>query len=229
MTTKKFVLFISFSLYVAGTGLAQIELPEGTTKGLEKYNKEQKAKETPNAAEDDKQSEKEKAWEKMWEDNKKDFSEAASYFDTKALNCLFLSILYIDGYLQLKNLADNEQEGQLKCDLLGTQVSAIGMSTMILYCPEYLVGLSDSEFKELVFDPIQAMEKDKNKPQSVELWHGKFAKIMMWFRKRSGILDGDGHYIDIQDLLNNFFSPESIVVRSLQIGRQMEELGCDDY
>ena len=223
-------MFLFLSLYVGNTGVAQIELPEGTTKALEKYNKEQKEKETPDEGENAKQTEKEKAWEKMWKDNKEAFSEAASYFDTKALNCVFLCILYIDGYHQLKDLTESEKNIQRKCDLLGTQAVAIGMGTMILYCPEYIDGLSRDDFIELVLEPIESMEKDKNTPHYVQLWHTKFDNIMKRLMKITNTQEYDLiPSINYKDWIVYPFRPEFIVRRSLDIAREMEARGCDDY
>ena len=229
MKTKYFILFLVLSLFVAGTVVAQIELPEGATKGLEKYNKEQKEKESADGGENAKQTEKEKAWEKKWEENKEAFSEAASYFDTKALNCVFLSILYIDGYLQLKDLTDSEKNSRMKCDLLGTQGVAIGMSTMILYCPEYIAGLNPSQFEELVYDPITSMAKDKNKSPYVELWLSKFTAILGRFMKEDYPNTDGVHPVMMQDFIVRFFRPQFIVKRSIDIAREMEALGCGDY
>jgi hypothetical protein len=229
MKTNYIILFLLLSLFVSNPGVAQIELPEGTTKALEKYNKEQKEKETPDEGENAKQTEKEKAWEKMWEEDKEAFSEAASYFDTKALNCVFLSILYLDGYIKLMDLTDSEKNSQMKCDLLGMQAVAIGMSTMILYCPEYLAGLSYSEFVELVYEPIQAMGKDKDTPDYVQLWHSKFTRMMERFMKENYPLDDGPLPVDMQDFIVRFFRPQYIVSRSLDIAREMEARGCDDY
>ncbi len=89
MKTKYIILLLFLSLYVTGTGVAQIELPESTKKALDNYNKEQEEKEPKEEEKNEKTIEKEKAWEKMLEENMEEFKEASSYFDTKGLNCIF--------------------------------------------------------------------------------------------------------------------------------------------
>jgi len=225
MKTKYNLILLFIFLCIGGLATAQIELPESAKKGLEKYNKEQKEKETPNESENAKQTKKEQEWMKEWEKNKEDLSEAASYFNTKGLNCIFLTVLYLDAYLNLVELTNNEGNGQMKCDLLGMQGVAIGMSTMILYCPEYLSGLTRTEKAELT-SGLRSILKSKNKSAILDQWIHKFNRVM---KKLFGIDVLVDFYPEDIDYLAKYFHPESIVSQSLNVVRHMEALGCDDY
>ena len=225
MKTKYKLILLFIFLCIGGLATAQIELPESAKKGLEKYNKEQKEKETPNESENAKQAKKEQEWMKEWEKNKEEFSELGSYFNTQELNCIFLMVLYLDTYLDLVERTNNEGNGQMKCDLLGMQGVAIGMSTMILYCPEYLSGLNRAKRLELVTE-LHSIFRIKNMPAILAQWIHKFNRVM---RKLFGINVLVDLYTEDIDTLTRFFHPESIVTQSLNVLRHMDALGCDDY
>ncbi len=240
MKAKYVIICLLLCAFVSSPIVAQIELPEGTTKGIEDYNKQmedRKARNDENNPNKDKnkgedKSEKtkkqEQAWEKMLEDNAASFKEAASYFNTKGLNCIFLTVLYLDGYLNLVELTNREENCPRRYDLLGTQAAAIGMSTMILYCPEYLSGLTMDEVDDLVYVQLEAMRKSKDKPAVVDSWLAKLDRVIKKLSNNDPNLS-EYYSAKVIDLLTRNFKPESIVTQSLEIAREMEALGCGDY
>jgi hypothetical protein len=155
-----------------------------------------------------------------------EFKEVASYFDTKGLNCIFLTVLYLDGYLDLVELTRSEENCQRKYDLLGTQAVAIGMSTMVLYCPEYLSGLTEAEKDELLSVQLAAIIEKSKENVILDQWVAKLNRVLRLTAKYRPSDEVPGGVID--DLTKRFH-PEWIVFRSLNIAREMEALGCGDY
>jgi hypothetical protein len=221
------------------------DLMEMINDATKQYN-EQRGIENEEAGErSPKQKAQEAKWKKQWEDAKAAAGEGNGYFDSQELNCLFLMVLYLDGYFKLEDEAE-AASGCLQYDLYGTQVSAIALSTTIMYCPEHLYNLSDAELQDFVENQLapllDAHHSGLDLPNNIVKW----IEIYLRVGKRLSSLynsqapnpnenpDGyDAHknrpgWKAIRDL-TYFFSPPYVVRKSLELGRKMEATGCDNY
>lgn len=221
MKIKHRVILLLIFLCFGSVATAQIELPESTKKGLEKYNKQQEEKNPKEDEKDDKTKELEEAWAKKWKDQMESFKEVSSYFSTKELNCMFLIVLYVDGYLSLADYANKEKNCLIKYDLLGIQASALAMSTMIYYCPEYIAGLTQSEVQELIVRPLRDLDNLEPKPVGLLRFFAVLRKLALY-------LDTNDYGVLLPKFIG-YFQPEYIVSKSLSIANEMEALGCGDY
>lgn len=228
------------------TAHAQIDL-EDITKAAQQYNeKVGESQSEQQQSKTDSQKKKEEQWKKEWEAAKEAASEGMDYFDTQELNCLFLMVLYLDSYFKLEDAAEAEASCQLKYDLYGTQAASIALSTTIMYCPEHLHNLSDAEMKDFVDNKLVplliAHDAKMELPDIVVKLIDKYLKVGERLGEISdAVAPNPNEQPDEYEAYKNrpdwqairdltfFFSPKYVVLKSLELGRKMEALGCGDY
>lgn len=230
MKAKYLYLLLPIALWGTSPALAQIELPDATKEALEKYNEQEGVKDNPDEKMTPEQAAQMEKWKKQWEETMEEYQDASDFFNTKELNCVFLMVLYLDPYLDL-------EEQAYDCDLLGLQATAIALSTTIMYCPEHIASLSSKEWYpteyELVVldnydtygtsvDGKQTYTGGEDYPGQVKEWVKKFRKVC----RRLGTDPTDG--LDFRDALVYPFTPTYVVKETLEIGRLMDRMGCDE-
>lgn len=161
-------------------------------------------------------------WKKDWEDTKEEYSADMDKFNTKELNCIFLMVLYVDAYQKLEQTAKNLKD----CDLYGLQATAIALGTTIMYCPEHISKLSDEEFKDL-YSQFKPLRFAKNKSDPLQNWFDKYERVTS--RDWEGDMPGEkAPFAAGIDVLVGYFTPGYVVSATLNIGRIMEQLRCDE-
>jgi len=229
----KNVYFLLVAIYFLSCGLtahAQVDLPEGTINALEKYNQSQAEKVNPDSEKEKKAAEQKKAWENYWESKKKEFSELSDYSYSKALNCVFLMVLYLDGYFSLVNRTEEENNCRMKYDLYGLQAIALGASTTFLYCPESMDDLSYDVKRQLWYVDLKSKILDKDKPSVLEQWAKSLKRVASIINGKE-FKDYESIFKDhvILESIYLLFGPEYLAPKLVEINQKMEALGCGYY
>ena len=219
---KTIIALLLIALWGGLAATAQIPL-EGFKEGAKEYNEKEGVKGNPDNNNDAKKAAQEEKWKKQWEETKEEFSLSSKYFNTKELNCIFLMVLYVDAYQKLEQTAKNLKD----CDLRGLQATAIALGTTIMYCPEHINGLSDSEFGDLYSEQFKPILDAENKSDLLQKWVDKYfsATSRNWVGSRPGEKPPFAWSIDV---LVGYFTPGYVVSETINIGRIMEQLGCDE-
>jgi len=231
----KNVYFLLVTLCFLGSGPtvhAQIDM-EDLKKAAQQYNDKEGYNEEPEIDKDSEAYKQGEKWKKQWEKTMEEYEEVKDFFNTKELNCVFLMVLYLDAYLDLKEQAESSGD----CDLHGLEASAIALSTTIMYCPEHIAGLNWEEWRPVHYELVKLDNFDKkgpsvdgkiiytggeDYPRQVKEWVKKFREVCS--RLNIGIDKGR----ELKDGLVYLFTPAYVVRGTLDIGRKMEALGCDD-
>lgn len=225
-----FTLLLLFFLFLAApAGHCQIELPEETLKALDDYDKTEEVKNPQIQKGNDVSERQKKEWQEQWEQKKEQFSELSDYSSNKALNCILLMVLYLDGYFELVDRTEHTSDCRTKYDLYGMQAIALSTSTTIMYCPESLANKSIEDLKDLWEVQLRFELEKEDKPDALKLWEYSLARVASGIKQKN---------LKIQEILANpeilhsiilLYSPEFILPELLQINRRMEALDCGYY
>ena len=219
---KPIIALLLIALWGGPTATAQNPL-EGFKEAAKEYNEKEGIKDNPDNNNDAKKAAQEEKWKKQWEETKEEFSLSSKYFNTKELNCMFLMVLYVDNYQKLEQTAKNLKD----CDLYGLQATAIALSTTMMYCPEHMNGLSDEEFHDFYSEQFRPILLAENKSDLLQKWVDKFDRTTSGNYK--GGRPGEKPPFALSfDVLIGYFSPGFVVRETVNIGRIMEQLRCDE-
>ncbi len=172
------------------------------------------------------QEERNERWREEWENREFEYSELLYAMDNKKfLKCYAMMILYVDQYLQLVDETDRTSECTVKYDLYGMQLLAMATSTTVMYCPESMSELQFTEFRPIFDDFYSALQGMDDSVLAIKI-KAKLVDIISRWRQESRTDPDDIGNEYVLDYLIKFFRPEYILSRTLEIGREMEALGC---
>ena len=188
------------------------------------------------------QSEAAAAWQEAWEEENKENAELLDALDTKYLKCTALMVLYVEAYLKLVNEHKIGDITMSACDAYGMQALAMATSTTIMYCPEEMAQLSDEELKSIGDDfwaAIDQFTEYSDNPWSDDTkYHPILAKLQYIINNFfSGVQEQDAGDLSVFSgspdtpvhvikYMIEFFRPRYIIPRTIEIGQEMEAMGC---
>lgn len=166
-------------------------------------------------------------WEKNIKDVLRKYDEGLGYFNTRATSCIYLMVLYLDGYFDLVESVEKADNCELKSDLLSTQAYAIGSSTTIMYCPEELYNLTPEERDDIYINELVPILKNPDNNPIVEDWKIKLRRVTALQPGESKVEESSSGG-DVIYRLCLYFTPQYMVTALFNIQRQIEALGCSD-
>ena len=229
-------IFIILLLLVTGPSVnAQVDIFGALAKTAEMHNEEEADKEAGTEREDpgsvivepeltEMEKEQKKKWEEDWKKKMEENAELLEALDEKYLRCTALMGLYVYEYLQLEKGAESEENCRLKYDLYGMQLLALTTSTTIMYCPEEMTNLSNTDYRH-TWEEFRKAIFEVPHYSSQRLWI-KMQFLLDYFGRYPGDYDVSRNEHLIYEHLIPFFHPYFIAPKTLQIGRKMEALGC---
>ncbi len=176
------------------------------------------------------------AWQEEWEKGMEDHAEILNQLDTKYLQCTALMILYVHAYLKLVHEHRLGDLSMSACDAYGMQTLALASSTTIMYCPEEMDQLSYEELYEIYSHFKSATTFDTEDGRNVNYVLFGSTPIHLYFKYiQRMIYSSDSNLptptegqLDAATMkyLIEFFKPSFIIPRTLEIGQEMEAMGC---
>ena len=184
------------------------------------------------------QSEAAAAWKEAWEKRQEELSEYYGIFDTKYLKCTAMMVLYLSNYFTLVDDHRLSYIPMSPCDALGMETLALATSTTIMYCPEEMAQLSDEELRIIASEFDERTDEFHNSPLGAAHDH-EFANLLYHIKRKfyDAVRDQDAgdlsvyryspeEWVHVMKYMIEFFKPQYIIPRTLQIAQEMEAMGC---
>jgi hypothetical protein len=158
-------------------------------------------------------------WEEMFGGPMAAFMEDMDRFNTAETRCIFIMVIYLDAYMDIVDTTFEANDCRTKSDGYALQALAIGAATSIMYCPESLANLTEAQKNHIWAEDFMPIMENEDNRQFIMDWKAKYRRI-----------GGADPRIDRNtiDALTEFFHPNNIIAKLLNVQQNIEELNCPD-